>query len=361
MHITSSRARSRQAGLVFALLTLWIAYGCSDNVVAPNAQSDVRASGVWVSSLWKPGATGLQYVGSATGTAEVILGARTSTAHQSDVREIPLGPIGVESLRLSLKRSPLASSGAQLSPHQSANAQTPKGSVTQAFKTRSLRLKGSGGDNLRLEFVDHPLGGGRPPLAVMILKNDRPVLLNEYTYERDGKGWRAVGSRSSVFDTNGKVSLIADKDLSRVSYGHATATVGSARWFKDGIGGGAARLSQLVQPDALFAGPVEPIDDGCGLLLLTLIEKTAVEAVAVAALAGTIATCATPLTAGCVLLIAAAQGALALTDIALGIAIANYYACQHPTAEPVAGSLGSGGGAGTGVGGDCTLYIVSVS
>jgi hypothetical protein len=350
---------SRQAGLVLALLTLGITFACSDNVVAPNAKSEVRASGVWASSVWKPGATDLQYVASATGVVDVVLGAHTFSAHQNDTRAVALGPIEVESLRRSLQSSLLASSDPGLGSTHSVNARGPAVSITQAFKTRSLRLKGTGGDNLRLEFIDHPLGGGRPPLAVMIYRNERPVMLNEYTYVRDGKGWRAIRSRSSILDANGKVSLISEQDLSRIRQGGATATVGSARWFRQGIGSGGALLARLVQPDALYADVI-PIDDGCTNELLALVEATANEAALAIALGLAIGSCATPLSELCLLLIAGAQAALAAADIALGRAIADYYACKHPTADPTGNngiSPGSGGTEGPG----CTLYIVRKS
>ena len=361
MRYTSSRVRSRHAGFVLAFLTLAVAYACSDNVVAPRDGSDIRASGTWVSSLWKPGATGLEYVGSASGVAEVTASARNFRAHQSDLREIPLGPMEIESLRSALKRRPLNSSDAQQGAGRSAPAPAPKGSTLRSFKARSVALKGAGGENLRLLFVDHPLGGGRPPLAVEILKDGRPVAMNEYSYAPDGNGWRAVRSRSSLFDAKGKVTLIADQDLSRVRKGPATASVGSARWFREEIGGGVALLAQLVQPDALYAQSIYGYDDypnygdGSGTCIreaLNLAAATLAEAAAVAALTAAYASCV-PSPETCVPLVLGAQAALAAADIFLGMAIADYYNCTHPPSS----SYGYGGGGG----GFCSYEVWEIS
>ena len=376
MRHTSSRVRSRQAGFVLAFLTLAVAYACSDNVVAPRGGSDIRASGTWVSSLWKPGATGLEYVGSASGVAEITANARNFTAHQSDLREIPLGPMDIESLRSALNRRPLNSGDAQLGADRSAPVPAPKGSTLRSFKARSVALKGAGGEHLRLLFVDHPLGGGRPPLAVEILRDGRPVAMNEYSYAPDGNAWRAVRSRSTLFDAKGKVALIADQDLSRVRQGRAMASVGSAHWFREAIGGGAALLAQLVQPDALYAqslyddGDYPDYGDGSGNCIreaLNLAAATLAEGAAVAALTAAYASCV-PSPETCVPVVIAAQAALAAADIILGIAIADYYNCKHP--PPTYGGGGGGGdgggygggaGGGGGGGGSCSYEVWEIS
>jgi hypothetical protein len=374
MRYTSSRVRSRQAGFVLAFLTLAVAYACSDNVAAPRDGSDIRASGTWVSSLWKPGATGLEYVGSASGVTEVTANARNFRAHQSDLREIPLGPMEIESLRSALKRGPLNSSDAQQGADRSAPAPAPKGSTLRSFKARSVALKGAGGENLRLLFVDHPLGGGRPPLAVEILKDGRPVAMNEYSYAPDGNGWRAVRSRSSLFDAKGKVTLIADHDLSRVRRGPAKVSVGSARWFREEIGGGVALLAQLVEPDAAYAqsfyysGDYPDYGDGSGDCIReawTLAAATLAEAAAVGALKAAYVSCV-PSPETCIPLVLAAQAALASADIFLGIAIADYYNCKHPPSSTYGygggggGGYGGGGGGGGG-GGSCSYEVWEIS
>jgi hypothetical protein len=376
MRHTSSRARSRHTGFVLAFLTLAVAYACSDNGVAPRDGSDIRASGTWVSSLWKPGATGLQYLGSASGVAEVTANARNFTAHQSDLREIPLGPMEIESLRSALKRRPLNSGDAHLGVDRSPMGPAPQGSTLRSFKARSVSLKGAGGENLRLLFVDHPLGGGRPPLAVEILKDGRPVGMNEYSYESGGNGWRAVRSRSSLFDANGKVTLIADHDLSGVRQGPVMAAVGSARWFRDEIGGGAALLAQLVQPDALHAqsiydyGDYPVYGDGSGDCVreaLNLAAATLTETAAVAALTAAYASCV-PSPETCIPAVLAAQAALAAADIYLGMAIADYYNCKHPPSSTYGYGGGGGGGGGDiggggggGGGGSCGYEVWEIS
>jgi hypothetical protein len=133
------------------------------------------------------------------------------------------------------------------------------------------------------------------------------------------------------------------------------ASVGSARWFREEIGGGVALLAQLVEPDAAYAQSLYGYDDypdygdgsgNCIREALNLAAATLAEAAAVAALTAAYASCV-PSPETCVPLVLGAQAALAAADIFLGIAIADYYNCTHPPSS----SYGYGGGGGGGYGG----------
>lgn len=359
MHTASTRLNSRRlnsriAGFVLAIFVLAVGYACSD-VVAPRAGPDIFASGTWTSSLWKPEGAGFRHVSSISGWAEVGAKSGKVSVQNSAVREMPLGPVQIESLRSAL-RSSVVEGGELVTDNKSLKEPAPKGALVRQFKTRSQSLTGPAGENLRLEFVDHPLGSGRPPLAVMIFQDEKPVVFNEFTYERSGTGWRAVRSRSNILDADGKVSLVADQDLSRVGRrGRSVGDAGLTPWLRQGLGSAATQFAKLVQPDALYAGPTASaeLDAPCAKEMMNAVVASIAHAAAVLGVATAYASCV-ELGSACKPLIWGAQALLVAADIALGVAVGELVACEGRAAEPgpvpppSSGGGGSGGGGGGG-------------
>ena len=180
-------------------------------------------------------------------------------------------------------------------------------------------------------------------MAVMTWVNGRAIAQHSFTYARDGKKWRAVRSRSTLFDASGKASLVTDNDLSGVGPQNASSDVGALPLLKQGVRALANRLGRLASPDVLYAATT---DDGSGCLMAGILLTAAGldEVAAAAAVAGAFLTCATPAAPACIPAMIGAQAWLAAADIALGIAIANYYTCTHPT--PITRTVTADGGGG---------------
>lgn len=198
---------------------------------------------------------------------------------------------------------------------------------------------------IELQFAPSSHGDDRPPVAVLVSIDGRAIALNEYLYARDGNSWREVHARSTMFDSTGAVSLIADRDLTGVRHTHGMKTVGLAS-LKNGLrymGLQLGHLGQLVLPDALYA------DDGiiCSHEKLNLVAASLAETAGIATLTAAYASCPEyPET--CAAAIKTANVALSAIDVVLGQAIGDLANCLklHPCGAPNEQTIGIPTGSG---------------
>lgn len=308
-------------------LTLGVA--CGDESLAPESKNvEARLSGGTSSTMWQVTEQGLKYLGSIAAQVSVVYASEyLTTSVESIVRtNLPLserkalaakaeeatkfGP----SRAATLEKQPLATS--QVATRWRASLSTPR----RHFKTKD-------GKDVGIQMINDPRGGGRPPMAVMVYDGDRPVSLNEYSFVKDGTHWRPTGSRSTLFDSTGRPRLIAVHDLVNVHYTSFGVTAAS-----NASSGGLQRfgttLKRFVQPDALYAAGACDEDGQC--LREAIIVAGAEAAWAAGVVAAVAAYAACPATAGATCLAGlAAQAALVGLDIALGVAIGDYYSCTH--------------------------------
>ena len=189
-------------------------------------------------------------------------------------------------------------------------------------------------------MVDDPRGGGRPPAAIMTFDGDRPVSMHQYVYTRDGNRWRPARSRVTVFGGNGKPAAVTENDLTTLQTA-SFAVPGTATALIDGFRRVGGSLSKLVQPDVLFAATMD--DASCFREAELVAAATLAEIAGAGFLAAAILACPGTLGLTCLAVIAL-QIALAGLDLALGVAVADWYLCLNPS--PI--TRGSGGGTGGG-------------
>ena len=198
-------------------------------------------------------------------------------------------------------------------------------------------------------MIDDPRGGGRPPVAIMTFDGDRPVSMHQYVYARDGNRWRPTRSRDTVYGGNGKPAAVMENDLSAPQTA-GVAVPGTAATLTDGFRRVGGSLSNLVQPDVLFAATMD--DASCFREAALVAAATAAQIAGVGFLAAAILACPGTLGLTCWAVIGL-QIALAGLDLALGVALADWYLCLNPS--PItrgSGATTGGGGSRDGLGGD---------
>lgn len=307
---------TRRSWLLLGVLSLAATYACADGVAGPRPspstpQLDLEASGVYVSTLWRPTDSGATYLGGITGRAEVRgsgAALRVATADEHALATRPVSPL------------PLAD---------------PDGAGTRSQRiiARTIDLPSKDGKRRSLRLATDPRNDGRPAMAAIVYEDGRPVAISEFSYAREGKGWRIVRSRSTMLDAAGKATLVVDNDLSRVL-------------------GGAGRSAL---PDAVAANHAadmyeEQTDDGpikCAAERLAVLSASASWVSAAAGLAALVTATCTVAPQSCTLAIVAAQAALVAADVALGQAIGNLQRCLDPPPPPPS-VIAPGGSSGPG-------------
>jgi hypothetical protein len=352
----------RSFRIVVAVAVVGGIYACDDHVTSPDeptassVNDELVATGVVVNSLWQTTGSTVNYVGTAATNVSVGKESDAFRLTRSSVSQPPLSATEIESRRSGLFRTTVVANGLaglngaipgrsrSVAPRPDAQGTRPARKFRQfeegiphfpgTLRTELQHFRSKDGKDIALQFVVGRRNDGRPPVAAMISSGNRPIAMILYSYRQQSGQWNVKGTRTVMYDGSGKSVLMAENDLSALTFaarGSAAKVktqtrrrpVGTAAW-KDEARQLGSFLATIVQPDALYAAEAGK----CLREKILLAAAVTGEAACVVLLAAAYASCV-PSPETCVLAVAGAQLALAAADIALGVAIADLYNCQH--------------------------------
>jgi hypothetical protein len=286
-------------------------YACADGV-GPQSRHDtlpdLQVNGEVSGSVWRVANGQLTYVTSATGYLDGRLTPDGFRAQLGAARPLSLSPLEIEAVRMRLRAGTLGVNGDV--PSRAPNPAGRAAIRRISFKTHAVKVPERNG--LRTEFVPHPLGDGRPPLALLVYAHNRPVALVEYGYKREGRTWRVAQSRGSLFDSTGA----------------------------------ATRLGALILPAALHAATTDDAAVRCVAELAAYLSAGLALAAAVMQLDLLMTRCATGDAPACAQ-VQAATFRVAAAFIAMAVALERYAECvvKKPCAPTTSVSAAQGLGA----------------
>jgi len=226
------------------------------------------------------------------------------------------------------------------------------------LKSPRVTLSTRDGKTVSLERVADPRGGGRPPVATMIYDGNRPVSLIEGLYQKDGKQWKPTRARITIFGKDGKPDVVTENDFTALRTA-SVAMPGTAAFLADGFRRVGGTLSQLVQPDALYAATqMDDDEERCWSERIALAGAVLTQIAADMGLSIAITACAAT---GGVLCPAVIAATLAVAGAALNylVKLMAYDECMSRT-EPIISNRGGGGG-GSDSGDGCYDVVWEIS
>lgn len=250
MPLVRSLPYGRAAALA-GCLTLASLYACSDRQptsTAPDAGTEARASGVWASTVWSIGPSGLTYSGGVTGRAWPTDGGKRLTLAREGVRALSPSAADLEARRTALQRTLLRVP--RLPKAAPAGARRPI--LRMAFRgARTFTTRTADGKELQTQLIGGSRGGS-PTAGVLVSVDGRPHELIEYGYAHDGGQRRLLSMRSTLFGADGRPEKVIATDFRGVA--DATAPqVSALDRVLHGAGSLAGGLASLVGPTPLCA------------------------------------------------------------------------------------------------------------
>ena len=334
------RLLTRASSIGFGTLFLTLSYACSERTVAPSATDDANefaVSGILTSSLWRVNGTQLDYAGSVSAQSRIKQdknGVHQDIGPATTVMTPPDAPLAAQRFVSSLLSVP---SGNKLPVGDGRQV-----SFRSGLKSPRVNLTTHDGKRVAIQRVEDPRGGGRPPIATMVYDGDRPVSLIEGLYEKEGKRWKPTRARITIFGKDGKPSVVTENNLTALQTA-SVAMPGTAASLADGFRRVGGTLSQLIQPDALYAATAVDDDESrCWSERIALAGAVATQLGADIALSIAITACgATLITCPAVYAAALAVAGAAANYL---VKLLAYDDCMSRPAPIIAAGGGGGGG-----------------
>lgn len=373
MQRNHSWSRNAVAPATVALVTL-MAFACSDvtNVSSPGAvprqvSTDLAASGAVYTTVWQPAGSRMSFKRAITVPLRISRRSGVSVTSAAGEATIDSNFVRAEQLQLEITAAQFRNTAGPLTAFAAVGAD---GQSKAQVRGRSVVTKTVDGKAIRLAYApDDDKASRRPPKALMIWENNKPVAALQFTYAKRGDTWRLIKTRALFLDANGKVVLVSDQDRAALTYGSTLPANGVFGRIGEGSAKALRMIAQAVQPDALYAAAAE--EEACAAelrnaaaaavgLLAAAANMTAADlalAAAYASMNAALASCvASPAT--CIPAVIAAEIAIgsasawvtsALAGLTLALALVGETAqalwdCLWP--EQQTGPVGGGGGEG---------------
>ena len=337
MQLSSFASRNAAAVAMLGGFSLLV-FACSDvtdvaspAVSQPQTSTNLVAEGSVYSAYWKPENGRLSFKGAVSVPVRILSkkGVEVASARGAGVGNSDA--VFAEQLQHELSAFDLRTAGPIAAYAIKGGVKVTKSSM----RFKSMVTKDVDGKTIKVAYAfDGDRKNGRPPKAIMIWENGRPVAIIQSRYAKIRDSWRATKARTLLLDGSGKVVSVLDQNQTVGTHTRASSTSSIFGRVLEGSGEALRLVANAVRPDVLYAAGTSEEQLGCweealavaltaGAVALAAFGVTVAEAGVVAAHAALgVAIAACPgLTVACLPSVVAAELAVIAADKALMLAI----------------------------------------
>jgi hypothetical protein len=338
---------TRAACIAVVASVLATATACSDgsaSIAAPDLARNANAGGTWTSTIWRPTANGLQYVGTRTGRYRSTIGGQnivdTGTVVHLDAGTVAKAEIAVTAEMVAKRLDNGGTAGLRASSGAGNSANNNTRRRPQFKNARIVNLGTRNGKAYALQLAVNAANPAAPASATIITEDGRAIGVRSARYRQSQGRYVVTHNTATLLDSASNASLVVNTDFD----GDALQSLSALERARATLQVASDALASIVLPATLHAEDAASIP--CATEMNEQLKAAAAWSVAAGALAtGSAACLATGIT--CVALPFLTMTVF-IADAALGIAIGNYAACMynynHPVKSPTTNGAGNSGG-----------------